>query len=59
MGSELERAVLAFSPPTSAGKALACSYTGTGSFLVYKAVAPVARNSCEIGESRVVEAEWQ
>ncbi|KAL5056897.1 hypothetical protein RYX36_028501 [Vicia faba] len=35
---ELERAQLAFSLPTSVGKALACSYSGTGSFLVYKAV---------------------
>ncbi|XP_057440673.1 protein CHROMOSOME TRANSMISSION FIDELITY 7 [Lotus japonicus] len=36
-GCELEHAQLAFSQPTSAGKALASSYTGTGSFLVYKA----------------------
>ncbi|XP_058751833.1 protein CHROMOSOME TRANSMISSION FIDELITY 7-like [Vicia villosa] len=35
---ELERPQLAFSLPTSVGKALACSYSGTGSFLVYKAV---------------------
>ncbi|KAG4916533.1 hypothetical protein JHK87_054090 [Glycine soja] len=32
---ELERSQLAFSQPTSAGKALATSYTGTGSFLAY------------------------
>ncbi|WJX74813.1 hypothetical protein P8452_58428 [Trifolium repens] len=38
MRLELEHAQLAFSLPTSVGKALACSYTGTGSFLVYKAV---------------------
>ncbi|XP_027352756.1 protein CHROMOSOME TRANSMISSION FIDELITY 7-like [Abrus precatorius] len=37
MGRVLERAQLAFSQPTSAGKALASNYTGTGSFLVYKA----------------------
>ncbi|XP_057740528.1 protein CHROMOSOME TRANSMISSION FIDELITY 7 [Arachis stenosperma] len=36
-GSALERTQLAFSQPTSSGKALASSYTGTGSFLVYKA----------------------
>ncbi|KOM56350.1 hypothetical protein LR48_Vigan10g224200 [Vigna angularis] len=34
-GLELERSQLAFSQPTSAGKALAASYTGTGSFLAY------------------------
>lgn len=34
-GVELERSQLAFSQPTSAGKALATSYTGTGSFLAY------------------------
>ncbi|GAV57316.1 zf-C2H2_3 domain-containing protein/Acetyltransf_13 domain-containing protein [Cephalotus follicularis] len=34
--SVLERSQLAFSQPTSAGKALASTYTGTGSFLVYK-----------------------
>ncbi|KNA11721.1 hypothetical protein SOVF_132500 [Spinacia oleracea] len=32
----LERSQLAFSNPTSAGKALATNYTGTGSILVYK-----------------------
>ncbi|XP_021771305.1 protein CHROMOSOME TRANSMISSION FIDELITY 7-like isoform X2 [Chenopodium quinoa] len=32
----LEHSQLAFSNPTSAGKALATNYTGTGSFLVYK-----------------------
>ncbi|KAG5043957.1 hypothetical protein JHK87_007872 [Glycine soja] len=32
---ELERSQLAFSQPTSAGKALATSYTGTESFLAY------------------------
>ncbi|GFZ08930.1 protein CTF7 [Actinidia rufa] len=37
MGVVLERSQLAFSQPTSAGKALASSYTGTASFLVYKA----------------------
>ncbi|AES68051.1 putative N-acetyltransferase ESCO, zinc-finger, N-acetyltransferase ESCO, acetyl-transferase [Medicago truncatula] len=37
-GLELERTQLAFSLPTSAGKALACSYVDTGSFLVYKLV---------------------
>ncbi|XP_061344195.1 protein CHROMOSOME TRANSMISSION FIDELITY 7 [Gastrolobium bilobum] len=36
MGFVLEPTQLAFSQPTSAGKALASSYTGTGSFLVYK-----------------------
>ncbi|XAR51148.1 hypothetical protein NMG60_11005698 [Bertholletia excelsa] len=35
-GVTLELSQLAFSQPTSAGKALAISYTGTGSFLVYK-----------------------
>ncbi|CAK8574194.1 unnamed protein product [Lathyrus sativus] len=35
---QLERAQLAFSLPTSVGKALACSYSGIRSFLVYKAV---------------------
>ncbi|RDX74221.1 Protein CHROMOSOME TRANSMISSION FIDELITY 7, partial [Mucuna pruriens] len=34
-GLELERSKLAFSQPTSAGKALASWYTGTGSFLAY------------------------
>ncbi|TKY61926.1 CHROMOSOME TRANSMISSION FIDELITY 7 [Spatholobus suberectus] len=34
-GLELERSQLAFSQPTSAGKALASSYTGTASFLAY------------------------
>ncbi|XP_014495516.1 protein CHROMOSOME TRANSMISSION FIDELITY 7 [Vigna radiata var. radiata] len=34
-GLELGRSQLAFSQPTSAGKALATSYTGTGSFLAY------------------------
>ena len=38
MGLELERTQLASSLPTSAGKALACSYADTGSFLVYKLV---------------------
>ncbi|XP_058205340.1 protein CHROMOSOME TRANSMISSION FIDELITY 7 [Rhododendron vialii] len=33
----LEHSQLAFSQPTSAGKALASTYTGTPSFLVYKA----------------------
>ncbi|KAI4300558.1 hypothetical protein L6164_033925 [Bauhinia variegata] len=37
MGFVLERSQLAFSQPTSDGKSLASSYTGTGSFLVYKA----------------------
>ncbi|KAJ7964028.1 protein CHROMOSOME TRANSMISSION FIDELITY 7 [Quillaja saponaria] len=32
----LERSQIAFSQPTSAGKALASKYTGSGSFLVYK-----------------------
>ncbi|XP_021769539.1 protein CHROMOSOME TRANSMISSION FIDELITY 7-like [Chenopodium quinoa] len=32
----LEHSQLAFSNPTTAGKALATNYTGTGSFLVYK-----------------------
>lgn len=32
----LEKSQLAFSQPTSAGKALASNYIGTGSFLVYK-----------------------
>ncbi|GAV77520.1 LOW QUALITY PROTEIN: Acetyltransf_13 domain-containing protein [Cephalotus follicularis] len=36
MVSILERSQLAFSQPTSPGKALASTYTGTGSFLVYK-----------------------
>ncbi|GAV87938.1 LOW QUALITY PROTEIN: Acetyltransf_13 domain-containing protein [Cephalotus follicularis] len=36
MVSVLERSQLAFSQPTSAGKALSSFYTGTGSFLVYK-----------------------
>jgi len=53
---ELQRAELAFSAPTSFGKALACSYTGTGSFLVYKSVQPGSRNGCGIEESRVIEA---
>ncbi|KAL8048008.1 hypothetical protein ABFS82_07G036200 [Erythranthe guttata] len=34
-GSILERTELAFSQPTSLGKALICSYTGVSSFLVY------------------------
>ncbi|XP_020233862.2 protein CHROMOSOME TRANSMISSION FIDELITY 7 [Cajanus cajan] len=34
-GLELEPSQLAFSQPTSAGKALVTSYTGTGSFLAY------------------------
>ncbi|KAL2345296.1 hypothetical protein Fmac_006581 [Flemingia macrophylla] len=34
-GLELEHSQLAFSQPTSAGKALATSYTGTASFLAY------------------------
>ncbi|CAJ1883026.1 unnamed protein product [Sphenostylis stenocarpa] len=34
-GLELERSQLAFSQPTSAGKALATSYTGNESFLAY------------------------
>ena len=38
MGLELERAQLAFSLPTSVGQALAYSYSGTRSFLVYKTV---------------------
>lgn len=33
----LEHSQLAFSQPTSVGKALASTYTGTPSFLVYKA----------------------
>ncbi|KAF7804229.1 protein CHROMOSOME TRANSMISSION FIDELITY 7 [Senna tora] len=37
LGVMLGRTELAFSQPTSAGKALASSYTCTGSFLVYKA----------------------
>ncbi|KAH7842293.1 hypothetical protein Vadar_003690 [Vaccinium darrowii] len=37
MGVVLERSQLAFSQPTSAGTALASTYTGTSSFLVYKA----------------------
>ncbi|KAA8518462.1 hypothetical protein F0562_015936 [Nyssa sinensis] len=36
MGVVLKQSQLAFSQPTSAGKALASSYTGTCSFLVYK-----------------------
>jgi N-acetyltransferase len=36
MGVVLEQSQLAFSPPTSAGKALASSYAGTTSFLAYK-----------------------
>ncbi|KAM3712045.1 hypothetical protein ACB098_01G154500 [Castanea mollissima] len=36
MGSVLELSQLAFSQPTSAGKALASNYFSTGSFLVYK-----------------------
>ncbi|KAK7284786.1 hypothetical protein RJT34_19539 [Clitoria ternatea] len=36
-GCELQLSQIAFSQPTSAGKALASRYTGTGSFLVYKA----------------------
>ncbi|CAK9180771.1 unnamed protein product [Ilex paraguariensis] len=35
MGLILERSQLAFSQPTSVGKALASSYTGSGTFLVY------------------------
>ncbi|KAI4348887.1 hypothetical protein L6164_009553 [Bauhinia variegata] len=37
LGFGLERSQLAFSQPTSDGKSLASGYTGTGSFLVYKA----------------------
>ncbi|KAF3442741.1 hypothetical protein FNV43_RR16658 [Rhamnella rubrinervis] len=36
LGYVLERSQLAFSQPTSTGKALASNYVGTGSFLVYK-----------------------
>ncbi|GAB4832832.1 hypothetical protein Ancab_006847 [Ancistrocladus abbreviatus] len=36
VGSVLERSQVAFSQPTSAGRALASKFTGTGSFLVYK-----------------------
>ncbi|KAG6744966.1 hypothetical protein POTOM_051607 [Populus tomentosa] len=36
MGFVLKQSQLAFSPPTSAGKALASSYAGTTSFLAYK-----------------------
>ncbi|KAH7512247.1 protein CHROMOSOME TRANSMISSION FIDELITY 7 [Ziziphus jujuba] len=36
LGYVLERSQLAFSQPTSAGKALASNYVGVGSFLVYK-----------------------
>ncbi|PON43330.1 Acyl-CoA N-acyltransferase [Parasponia andersonii] len=36
LGFVLERSQLAFSPLTSAGKSLASSYIGKGSFLVYK-----------------------
>nr|CAD1824669.1 unnamed protein product [Ananas comosus var. bracteatus] len=36
-GETLEVSQCAFSSPTSAGKALACSYSETSSFLVYKA----------------------
>ncbi|GKV29770.1 hypothetical protein SLEP1_g38668 [Rubroshorea leprosula] len=36
MGLALDRTQLAFSQPSSAGRALASNYTGTGSFLVYK-----------------------
>lgn len=35
-GSTLDRSQIAFSQPTSAGKALASKYAGTKSFLVYK-----------------------
>lgn len=37
MGFVLENTQLAFSQPSSSGKALACKYFGTASFLVYKA----------------------
>ncbi|PNY03000.1 N-acetyltransferase ESCO2-like protein, partial [Trifolium pratense] len=47
-GMEFEHAQLAFSVPTSVGKAFAHSYTGTGSFLVYKEAQPGSRNSCGI-----------
>ncbi|XP_057988019.1 protein CHROMOSOME TRANSMISSION FIDELITY 7-like isoform X2 [Hevea brasiliensis] len=36
IGFTLQQSQIAFSPPTSAGKALAFSYTGTASFMVYK-----------------------
>ncbi|KAF2289622.1 hypothetical protein GH714_037556 [Hevea brasiliensis] len=36
IGFILQQSQIAFSPPTSAGKALAFSYTGTASFMVYK-----------------------
>jgi N-acetyltransferase len=36
MGFVLEQSQLAFSPPTSAGKALASRNAGTTSFLAYK-----------------------
>ncbi|XP_004488778.1 protein CHROMOSOME TRANSMISSION FIDELITY 7-like isoform X2 [Cicer arietinum] len=55
-GVEFEPAQLAFSLPTSVGKALAYSYTGTESFLVYKAVQRGSRSSCGSGESHVIEA---
>ncbi|XP_043815029.1 protein CHROMOSOME TRANSMISSION FIDELITY 7 isoform X3 [Manihot esculenta] len=35
-GFTLQQSQIAFSPPTSAGKALASNYTGTASFMVYK-----------------------
>ncbi|CAJ2659180.1 unnamed protein product [Trifolium pratense] len=54
-GMEFEHAQLAFSVPTSVGKAFAHSYTGTGSFLVYKEAQPGSRNSCGISESCVIE----
>ncbi|KDP36121.1 hypothetical protein JCGZ_08765 [Jatropha curcas] len=39
MGFTLEQSQIAFSPPTSAGKGLASSFTGTASFMVYKPIA--------------------
>ncbi|KAF2308324.1 hypothetical protein GH714_040005 [Hevea brasiliensis] len=36
VGFTLQQSQIAFSPPTSVGKALASSYTGTTSFMVYK-----------------------
>ncbi|XP_055961319.1 protein CHROMOSOME TRANSMISSION FIDELITY 7 isoform X2 [Mercurialis annua] len=39
MGYSVEQSQLAFSPPSAAGKALASTYTGTSSFLVYKPIA--------------------
>ncbi|XP_057999669.1 protein CHROMOSOME TRANSMISSION FIDELITY 7 isoform X2 [Hevea brasiliensis] len=36
VGFTLQRSQIAFSPPTTVGKALASSYTGTTSFMVYK-----------------------